>query len=146
MRPNSEKLIKYLLESQPKTSNQLAELLQVSVRSIKNYAKEINEEHPSLLTSSNDGYSVNVDQALSLFNTSNERIPQTSQERVFYIINKLIHHNTGKDEKINHSLDLYELCDELYISMSTLKVELNKVKRKLKKYDLELETKSDSIC
>ena len=29
--------------------------------------------------------------------------------------------------------------------MSTLKVELNKVKRKLKKYDLELETKSDSI-
>ena len=57
----------------------------------------------------------------------------------------MIHHNTGKDEKINHSLDLYELCDELYISMSTLKVELNKVKRKLKKYDLELETKSDSI-
>ena len=46
MRPNSEKLIKYLLESQPKTSNQLAELLQVSVRSIKNYAKEINEEYP----------------------------------------------------------------------------------------------------
>ena len=64
MRPNSEKLIKHLLESQPKTSNQLAELLQVSVRSIKNYAKEINEEHPNLLTSSNDGYSVNIDQAL----------------------------------------------------------------------------------
>lgn len=145
MRPNSEKLIKHLLESQPKTSNQLAELLQVSVRSIKNYAKEINEEYPNLLTSSNEGYSVNINQALSLFNTSNEHIPQTSQERVFYIINKLIHHNTGKDEKINHSLDLYELCDELYISMSTLKVELNKVKRKLKKYDLELETKSDSI-
>ena len=47
MRPNSEKLIKHLLESQPKTSNQLAELLQVSVRSIKNYAKEINEEYPN---------------------------------------------------------------------------------------------------
>lgn len=54
MRPNSEKLIKHLLESQPKTSNQLAELLQVSVRSIKNYAKEINEEYPNLLTSSNE--------------------------------------------------------------------------------------------
>ncbi len=145
MRANSEKLIKSLLESQPKTANQLAELLNVSIRTIKNYVKEINEEHPELISSSNEGYSVQIDKALSLLNTPEKHIPQTSQERVYFIINKLIHHNTNVNEKVNHSVDLYELCDEMYISMSTLKVELNKVKRKIKKYDLELETKGDTV-
>lgn len=145
MKPNSEKLIKLLMEEQPRTSNQLSELLNVSVRTIKNYVKEIHEEYPGLISSSNDGYCVDTSQALSLIENANEHIPQTSQERVFFIINKLIHHNTGINEKVNHSIDLYELCDEMYISMSTLKVELNKVKRKIKKYDLELETKGDTI-
>lgn len=145
MRTNSEKLIKSLIELQPKTANQLAETLNVSVRTIKNYVKEINDEHPNLISSSKDGYCVDVSKAFTLFNTENKRIPQTSQERVYYIINKLIHHNTSVQEKVNHSVDLYELCDEMYISMSTLKVELNKVKRKIKKYDLELETKDDTI-
>lgn len=145
MKQKLEELIKLLIESQPRTSSQLSESLNVSVRTVKNYVKEIHEEFPNLLMSSNQGYSLNIHQAMSLFNNSSEHIPQTSNERVLYIINKLIHHNIGKKDKINHSIDLYDLCDEMFISMSTLKLELNKVKRKLKKYDLELETKGDTI-
>lgn len=106
MKQKLEELIKLLIESQPRTSSQLSESLNVSVRTVKNYVKEIHEEFPNLLMSSNQGYSLNIHQAMSLFNNSSEHIPQTSNERVLYIINKLIHHNIGKKDKINHSIDL----------------------------------------
>ena len=54
-------------------------------------------------------------------------IPQTSDERVSYIINKLINHNS------HVTLDTYDLCDELLFLCPHFKNELTKVKHRLQK-------------
>lgn len=139
MKPKLRKLIQLLLEAQPRTSANLAERLDVSVRSIKNYVREINEEFPNTIQSSYEGYKIDTKSALTILTDNTNHIPQTSDERVFYIINKLIKHNS------HVTLDTYDLCDELFISMSTLKNELTKVKHRLQKFDLQLITKGDYI-
>lgn len=139
MKPKLRKLIQLLLEAQPRTSANLAERLDVSVRSIKNYVREINEEFPNTIQSSYEGYKIDTKSALTILTDNTNHIPQNSEERVFYIINKLIKHNS------HVTLDTYDLCDELFISMSTLKNELTKVKHRLQKFDLQLITKGDYI-
>ena len=66
-------------------------------------------------------------------------LPQTSEERVIYNLNQLINHHQEE------AIDIYDLCDELFISLSTIKNELQKVKRRLAKYDLELVSQKDQI-
>lgn len=139
MKPNSLKLVRLLLETQPCTANTLADHMSVSVRSIKNYVHDINEEFPNAITSSREGYFIDLEIAKELLNDDSTRVPQTSDERVVYILNQLINHH--QSEPVN----VYDLCDEMYISLSTLKNELQKVKRRLSKYDLELITQSDDI-
>lgn len=140
MKTKNLKLIRLLLESQPCTANTLADRLGVSVRSIKNYVHEINEEMPHTITSSREGYSIDVHAAKEILNEGDEiRTPQTSDERVVFILNQLINHH--KSEPVN----IYDLCDEMYISLSTLKNELQKVKRRLSKYDLQLYSQGDEI-
>lgn len=139
MKPKLKKLIQLLLEAQPRTSANLAERLNVSVRSVKNYVREINKEFPNTIQSSYEGYRIDSKVGVTILADNVNRIPQTSDERVSYIINKLINHNSDV------TLDTYDLCDELFVSMSTLKNELTKVKHRLQKFDLQLITKGDLI-
>lgn len=139
MRSQCKQIIRLLLENRPRSAANLAEELKVSVRSIKNYVREINDEYPDTISSSRNGYSVDQENALKILSEATYHIPQNSNERLVYIINSLL--NSNKKQ----ILDVYDLCDELYISLSTLKIELNKVKRALKKFDLELVMKGDCI-
>ncbi len=139
MKPQSKKLIRFLMDSSPMTAAVLADKMEVSIRSIKNYVHDINEECPSVIISSNEGYHIDRLKASALLENQQDLIPQTSEERCIYIISKLLNHNRYE------SVNVYDLCDEMYISLSTLKNELNKVKRRLHKYDLELVNKSDMI-
>lgn len=139
MKKQGRTIIRLLLETQPRTALNLADELNVSVRSIKNYVHDINHLYPGTIISSHKGYEVDLHQAHDILSETTNHIPQNSDERITYIITKLLKH--CKDE----GLDVYDLCDELYVSYSTLKNELNKVKRLLKKYNLELENKGDII-
>lgn len=139
MRSQCKQIIRLLLENRPRSAANLAEELKVSVRSIKNYVREINDEYPDTISSSRNGYSVDQENALKILSEATYHIPQNSNERLVYIINSLL------NSKKKQILDVYDLCDELYISLSTLKIELNKVKRALKKFDLELVMKGDCI-
>lgn len=135
----SEKLIRCLLEAQPSTAQMLAERMEVSVRSIKNYVRELNELEPDTIQSARDGYRINIEKAKALLDEHEDNVPQSSKERVIYILNQLLNHHN------NEPVNTYDLSDELYISMSTLKNELQKVKRKLARYDLELLTHGDDV-
>ena len=135
----TEKLIRLLLETQPSTAQALAERMGVSVRSIKNYVHEINSEASETVLSSRDGYRLDVEKAKALLDEKTDNIPQTSRERVIYILNQLLNHHN------NETVNLYDLSDEMYISMSTLKNELQKVKRKLARFDLKLITRGDDV-
>ncbi|WP_020224018.1 BglG family transcription antiterminator [Holdemania massiliensis] len=137
MKISTNKLMDYLKENSPCTSNQLAKIFNVSSRTIKNYIKSINTEHPDSVLSSRNGYSINEKVIIS--DKQDELVPQTSNERVSYILNELLNLES------NSFLSLYDICDMLYISYSTLKTELSKVKIKINDCGLELETKKDAI-
>lgn len=119
------------------TSTELANAMGVSVRTIKTYVHDINDEFPKTITSSYEGYHIDINIAQQLLLDTDNHIPQTSDERIVYIINKLIHQ---KD-----CIDIYSLSDELYISLSTLRNDLNKIKKKLSRFDLTLNTKGNTL-
>lgn len=138
MKQKHLKLVQILLEqSDFITAKTLSLLLDVSVRSIKNYIQEINSSYPSAIHSSHEGYTINAKIAEAILNQSSNHIPQTSEERRVYILNRLI--------KSDKPVDTYDLCDELYISYSTVKNELQKIKRKLAVYDLQLVNNGDKL-
>ncbi len=100
---------------------QLAKLLGVSGRTIITYVKEINDgrEKP-LVRSSKDGYWLDREQLLCGPDTKKEEFPQTYKERSFYIIHRFLLENAL-------SLNMYDLCEELYISYSLLKNDIQKM-------------------
>ena len=125
MKQKNKELLRALFDLQPANTNLLANHLNVSVCSIKNYVREINEEYPEAIHSSREGYRLDMELAKSILDETADHIPQTSEERVIYILNQLINHHQEE------AIDIYDLCDELFISLSTIKNELQKVKRKL---------------
>ena len=72
----------------------MANALNVSPRSVKSYITEINDTLPDTVTSSRKGYVIDKEKAEELLNESKSLIPQTKDERVSYIINRLIKQDT----------------------------------------------------
>lgn len=139
MKLKSIKLINCLQENSPCTAKKLAERLSISTRSIKNYVKEINAEFPNTISSSQLGYTINIDMAKEIVKLKNERIPQSSEERIVFLLTKLM--NTPEDITTN----VYDLSEQMFVSPSTVKNELRKIKEKLTKYDLRLESHGDEV-
>ena len=139
MKPKNMTLIRYLLEAPNTTANSLADRLHVSTRSVKNYVQEINREYPGCISSSREGYSVSATIAKQIIDESQSRVPQSSHERVTFILNNLMNHSNSDP------INVYDLCDDMYVSLSTLKNELQKVKRRLAKFDLELLMQQDEV-
>lgn len=137
-----EKLIQMLLKEQLLTSSVLSNQLDVSIRTVKSYIYQINDEYPETISSSRLGYSINKDHAYDVLRdllSEEKGIPQTSKERIVFLLNKLL--KSHQDDLFN----IYDISDELYISPSTIRNELKRVKRKLNKYDIELILKGDSF-
>lgn len=142
MNSNTTKLLHYLQEQNDwTTSSKLSLELNVSKRSIKNYISEIKRTDPNLILSSRDGYKINKTKISSFkesINTEIHSTPQNPQERIEYIIIKLINNTEA-------FTDIYELSLDMYISESTLKSDLRKVKRKCHEFNLELLMNGDNI-
>lgn len=131
-------LIKTLVENGGwMTAKQLATVLHVSTRSIKTYIQDVNKTYENVILSSRYGYQINAETKDQVLKQNPSSFPQTSNERVAYIINRLV--------KTKDGYDAYTLCDELYISMSTLKNELKKVRRKISTFDLVLHSQNDIL-
>ncbi|MFV0381649.1 MAG: BglG family transcription antiterminator [Breznakia sp.] len=117
------------------TANNLSVILNVSSRSIKNYIVDINQQFENTIVASRKGYRIDREKAKMILNSDNYTLPQTSHERVNFMINILVKQNTA--------LNTYDICDELYISLSTLKNELKKIKKKVSQFDLQLENSNN---
>ena len=143
MNTNQLALLKLLVQKNScMTAKTLSSRLNVSVRTVKNYVYQINARYPNTIQSSRAGYATDFQKASQILQMEIEKsekssIPQNSNERVNYILQRLI----GTQLPVN----LYDLCDELYISRSTLNHELTKVKRKIKEYNLELNNASEEL-
>lgn len=137
MKPKLIKLIRILSDyTDFVTAATLAGAMDVSSRSIKSYIQEINSSYPDAIESSREGYRIRKTIAQTILSETGTHIPQSSQERIVYIINSLI--------KSDVPVNAYDLCDEMFISYSTIKNELKTVKRKLAKFDLQLHNNNDN--
>lgn len=139
MRIIEKELIKIIHQEKAITAKELSKKLEVSLRSIKNYVHDINKQHPGIIMSSHKGYSVNPEMVTKILTSQISFIPQTAKERITYIENRLINNEyTG-------TLNIYDLCDEIFVSYSTLKKDISVIKEEMLKYDLDLITKGDEI-
>lgn len=131
-------LIKFLLEKDSHvTASTLSDHLDISVRTVKNYIRELNESYPDIIESSSRGYRINSRIAAKALKEVRSGIPQTSRERSAYIMNQVV--------KNRGPVSLYDLCDELFISTTTLRSVLPRIRKKLEYYDLKLEISSDCL-
>lgn len=131
-------LIQYLNSCNQWISSQtLAAKYGVSKRTIKSYIGEINQIHSGLISSSNKGYRVDSDQINSFLINEQQAIPQTQSERIAYILKKLV--------QSNQPIYIYDLSDCLFISESTLRLDLKQVKEKLAKNNLEINMIKDQL-
>lgn len=131
-------LIQYLNSCNQWISSQtLAAKYGVSKRTIKSYIGEINQIHPGLISSSNKGYKVDSDQINTFLIHEQQAIPQTQSERIAYILKKLV--------QSNQPIYIYDLSDSLFISESTLRLDLKQVKEKLAKNNLEINMIKDQL-
>jgi len=144
MRMNSNyiKLIRILLDKDGwTTSKVLSAQLDISLRSIKYYIAEINSVENELIISSRKGYKINNKQAEILLKNLDVSLPQTSQERVNYIINQVFHSRQRDGSKI----DLYEIADQIYISYETIQKDMAKIREKLQRYHLALVSSDSTV-
>lgn len=119
-----------------KTASEISASLGYSVRSVKSYIRELNSSKPDMILSSQKGFLLNnYEAANELTNTFHSELPQTREERISYIIKKLVAEDTA--------YDLDQFAEDLFISPLTLQNELTALKSELAVYDLVLKTKNN---
>ena len=138
MRRKQEELINYLYTHNEKvTANILSKALNLSIRTIKSYIAELNMNYPSLISSSNRGYVIDKVKANSLLQYKDD-IPQDYESRCIYIIKKTLL------EKQDYS-DIFDLCEELFISYSTLKKDIYKMNTSFANFKITFSSENNKL-
>ena len=138
MRRKQEELINYLYTHNEKvTANILSKALNLSIRTIKSYIAELNMNYPSLISSSNRGYVINKVKANSLLQYKDD-IPQDYESRCIYIIKKTLL------EKQDY-IDIFDLCEELFISYSTLKKDIYKMNTSFANFKITFSSENNKL-
>lgn len=140
MNSKQKLVVEYLLKTRDwTTSSTIANHIGTSVRTVKSYISDLNIETPGIIAASQNGYMINSNLALSVLNNENrnDTIPQTNKERTFYLITKLL--------RDDNPIDIYDFCNEIFISLSTFKIILKIIKDRLDPYDLSIVNNNDQI-
>ncbi len=135
-RQEAQLLHALLAKPEPITAARLASQLGVSERTVRSRVKAINELAPApAIHSSRQGYTADATIARSLLTqeriADEAEVPQTNEERKAYALKRII--------QSSNPVNIYDLCEEIYISISTMKGVLNKMRRRLADFDLTLE-------
>ncbi len=139
MNPIHEKLIKLLLNnSGPVTSRHLSQMMGISVRSVKTYISQINQEvGNNVIISGNQGYSINAKRVGGLLKKEDD-IPQTFDERRDFIIREFL-------LKHSSSLEIEDICNHLCVSESTLRADITKINRLYENYRISFRFSGDQL-
>lgn len=138
------KILSYLIEADGFINgNDLSSRLGISEKTIQREIGNLHEilkyENCAIESVPSKGYRLDKDhksKLIDLLYTINDKdivIPTTQKSRQEWLIHKFISLSFN-DEPIT----LQKLCDELYISMTSLKCDLRRLKSIFEKYDLEL--------
>lgn len=131
------------------SGDQIALLIGVSSRTIRNDIKELNvllkDYGASVLSEAGSGYHLMItdeEKFQSLFDEMQKErtqdadniVPSDPKERAYYIMQKLL--RSTLDNSI--VIDPYDLADEVFISMSTLKNDMKHIDQMLKRFSLKV--------
>lgn len=134
-------LIQYLLHAagHTATASQLAAHLHVSTRQVRNYVTAINAASPDapVILSTNRGYI--LQQEGYRYSEINEEnlCPSSPVTRQDYILQKLI--------CSTHSVDIFDLSDELHASIPTIESDLKNIRKKLSHFSVSIKRNSDIL-
>ena len=126
-------------QSHPMTARSLAAELNVSIRSIKTYVQRINHEAPHAVQSGQNGYRIDPDVARALLGTDiqTEGVPQTNDGRASYVLHRLL--------AADDPLDVFDLCEHLFVSYSTIKQVVSSVRSRLAPFHLGLKQERNKL-
>lgn len=140
MQKNDYNLLKYLYENNEWiTSKMLSARFNISIRTIRYCIKRLNS-NDTLILSSNKGYRINnakreiIQHSLSEYSTIKQTLPNV-EERQKQILRLLL--------ISSKSLHIDDLCEKFYISDTTLKADLQKIKPILENNFLQLNYEND---
>ena len=126
-----EIVIKLLLHKQWMTSSELSKASEISIRTVQRYTSDLNKLFPNLIHSGRKGFKLNFE----VYKTLDLSFFQ-DEDRVKKIINVLIFTN---------DMTLEQLEENLYVSTSTLKNDLEKARNILSTYHLTLNVKTSNV-
>lgn len=133
----TEKLLTILKDDRKKRyipAIELANLLDVSTRQIRNYVVKINEDsNEEMILSCNKGYRLDFDAYARYQEKAEDLMIETPETRKNYIIQKLISSKNG--------YDVFDFAEELYMSMAAIENDLKQIRLLLK--DCQLQLKRD---
>lgn len=140
MKKKQSELLSYLdSKNTPQKSTEIANALDISTRSVKTYVNQINNLYnKKLILSSHNGYEINRQVFTSYFLDEDDQIPQTGEERAFYIIKQLFLAHSS-------SLEIFDLCDALCVSYSTVKAVIGKMNKTFSAYNVEFVCENDRV-
>ncbi len=134
------KLLSLLSQDKFIKANILAEKMCLHIKTLRHTIRQLNDYLSAydayIETKRNKGYLLkvnNFEQFKNLFVNQKTEIPNSSSERVQYLLDYFLNH----DEYIKTD----ELCDMLYISKRTLATDIKNVEQIFNKYNLSLERK-----
>lgn len=105
----------------------LAKLLNVSDRTIRNDIAAINEFYADTMIESNirKGYRIQGEKVKRFIEETKKEIPETGEERRWLILKTLVEHN---------QVNIYQLADQMCISEFSLENDTNKIRKLLDNY------------
>lgn len=105
----------------------LAKLLNVSDRTIRNDIAAINEFYADTMIESNirKGYRIQGEKVKRFIEETKKEIPETGEERRWLILKTLVKHN---------QVNIYQLADQMCISEFSLENDMNKIRKLLDNY------------
>lgn len=105
----------------------LAKLLNVSDRTIRNDIAAINEFYADTMNESNirKGYRIQGEKVKRFTEETKKEIPETGEERRWLILKTLVEHN---------QVNIYQLADQMCISEFSLENDMNKIRKLLDNY------------
>ena len=115
------------------TSKQLANAMNVSVRTIKTYIANINKDaRTKVIISNNTGYVINHTLAQSYLSDVRNEIPQDFKDRFRFICREFL-------LKHSDSLNIDDLCEKLFVSESTLRSDVKRINQLNSAYQIRME-------
>ncbi len=141
MNPKTELMVYLKKRDEWVASQILSDLLQVSTSTIRKFVKEINMDYQTenVILSSSKGYKLNQNLLSSLYvRESFEDLSDLPEDRLNKIIQLLIKAKCG-------GIHIYDISEQLYVSESTVRQDIRKIKDKIEQYCLDICIQNDYL-